>query len=124
MLGVRGPDVPVPSFLQSTLGTTTIPGIGFFLDAYATTADTDILSTPHILATDNTPAELHVQLNTSLQRNAPSYGVPAAGGAGSTAAVVGVRHVLGSRDGELREDRAARSRSRRTSTNRTRCAST
>jgi len=86
VLGVRGPDVPVPSFLQSTLGTTSIPGIGFFLDAYATTADTDILSTPHILATDNTPAELHVQLNTSLQRNAPSYGVPSSGAAGSTAA--------------------------------------
>jgi general secretion pathway protein D len=86
VLGVRGPDVPVPSFLQSTLGTTSIPGVGFFLDAYATTADSDILSTPHILATDNTPAELHVQLNTSLQRNAPSYGVPAAGGAGSTTA--------------------------------------
>jgi general secretion pathway protein D len=86
VLGVRGPDVPVPSFLQSTLGTTSIPGVGFFLDAYATTADSDILSTPHILATDNTPAELHVQLNTSLQRNAPSYGVPSTGGAGSSAA--------------------------------------
>jgi general secretion pathway protein D len=86
VLGVRGPDVPVPSFLQSTLGTTSIPGVGFFLDAYATTADSDILSTPHILATDNTPAELHVQLNTSLQRNAPSYGVPGTTGAGSSTA--------------------------------------
>lgn len=86
VLGVRGPDVPVPSFLQSTLGTTSIPGVGFFLDAYATTNDTDILSTPHILATDNTPAEIHVQLNTSLQRNAPSYGVPGTTGAGSSAA--------------------------------------
>jgi general secretion pathway protein D len=86
VLGVRGPDVQVPSFLQSTLGTTSIPGIGFFLDAYARTADSDILSTPHILATDNTPAELHVQLNTSLQRNAPSYGVPGTTGAGSSAA--------------------------------------
>jgi len=86
VLGVRGPDVPVPSFLQSTLGTTSIPGVGFFLDAYTTSSDSDILSTPHILATDNTPAELHVQLNTSLQRNAPSYGVPSSGGAGSSAA--------------------------------------
>jgi general secretion pathway protein D len=86
VLGVRGPDIPVPSFLQNTLGTTTIPGVGFFLDAYATSADSDILSTPHILATDNMPAELHVQLNTSLQRNAPSYGVPSTTGAGSTAA--------------------------------------
>ena len=76
VLGVRGPSVPVPSFLQGLLGTTSIPGLGFFLDAYATASDTDILSTPHILATDNTPAELHVQLNTSLQRNAATYGAP------------------------------------------------
>lgn len=79
VLGVRGPDIPVPSFLQSTLGTTSIPGLGFFLDAYATVSDSDILSTPHILATDNTPAELHVQLNTSLQRNAASFGAPSGG---------------------------------------------
>jgi general secretion pathway protein D len=76
VLGVRGPDIPVPAFLQSTLGTTSIPGLGFFLDAYATASDSDILSMPHVLATDNMPAELHVQLNTSLQRNAASYGAP------------------------------------------------
>lgn len=76
VLGVRGPSIPVPGFLQSALGTTSIPGLGFFLDAYAVSNDADILSTPHILATDNTPAEIHVQLNTSLQRNAPSYATP------------------------------------------------
>lgn len=73
VLGVRGPSIPVPGFLQNALGTTSIPGLGFFLDAYSIANDADILSTPHILATDNTPAELHVQLNTSLQRNAASY---------------------------------------------------
>ncbi|MGD0527028.1 MAG: type II secretion system secretin GspD [Polyangiaceae bacterium] len=88
VLGVRGPSVPVPDFLQSTLGTSSIPGLGFFLDAYTVAGDSDILQTPHILATDNTPAEIHVQLNTSLQRNAPSYGSPtststAAGAAGA-----------------------------------------
>ncbi len=87
VLGVRGPDIPVPSFLQQTLGTTSIPGLGFFLDAYATANDTDILSTPHILATDNTPAELHVQLNTSLQRNAASYGSPSGGSSASPLSV-------------------------------------
>ncbi len=88
VLGVRGPSVPVPSFLQGLLGTTSIPGLGFFLDAYATASDTDILSTPHILATDNTPAELHVQLNTSLQRNAASYG------SGTTGATSGAASAL------------------------------
>jgi general secretion pathway protein D len=90
VLGVRGPSVPVPSFLQGLLGTTSIPGLGFFLDAYATASDTDILSTPHILATDNTPAELHVQLNTSLQRNAASYGSPTTGAASGTASALSV----------------------------------
>jgi general secretion pathway protein D len=87
VLGVRGPSIPVPAFLQSSLGTTSIPGLGFFLDAYATASDSDILSTPHILATDNTPAELHVQLNTSLQRNAASYGAPATGSASPASAL-------------------------------------
>jgi general secretion pathway protein D len=89
VLGVRGPSVPVPDFLQSTLGTSSIPGLGFFLDAYTVASDSDILQTPHVLATDNTPAEIHVQLNTSLQRNAPSYGMPTSAGtaAGATSAL-------------------------------------
>ena len=86
VLGVRGPSMPVPDFLQSTLGTSSIPGLGFFLDAYSVSSDSDILQTPHILATDNTPAEIHVQLNTSLQRNAASYGTPAATGTAAGAA--------------------------------------
>ncbi len=90
VLGVRGPDVPVPSFLQSALGTSSIPGLGFFLDAYATASDSDILSTPHILATDNAPAELHVQLNTSLQRNASSYGTPGSSASGAAASAFSV----------------------------------
>jgi general secretion pathway protein D len=85
VLGVRGPSIPVPGFLQNMLGTTSIPGLGFFLDAFAISNDADILSTPHILATDNTPAEIHVQLNTSLQKNAASYGAPSAGGASGSA---------------------------------------
>jgi general secretion pathway protein D len=86
VLGVRGPSIPVPDFLQSTLGTSSIPGLGFFLDAVATQSDTDILQTPHVLATDNSPAEIHVQLNTSLQRNAPSFGVPSTTGSSTGAA--------------------------------------
>jgi general secretion pathway protein D len=77
----------VPAFLQSALGTSSIPGLGFFLDAYSVSSDTDILQTPHILATDNTPAEIHVQLNTSLQRNAPSYGTSTGTAAGAAGAL-------------------------------------
>jgi general secretion pathway protein D len=86
VLGVRGPSIAVPSFLQSALGTTSIPGLGFFLDAFATSSDADILSTPHVLATDNTPADIKVQLHTSLQKNAASFAVPSAGAPGTAAA--------------------------------------
>jgi general secretion pathway protein D len=80
----------VPSFLQGALGTSSIPGLGFFLDAWATSGNSDIVSTPHILATDNMPAEIHVQLNTSLQRNAASYGSPTTGtGAAGAASALG-----------------------------------
>jgi general secretion pathway protein D len=85
VLGIRGPSIPVPDFLQTALGTSSIPGLGFFLDAYTVASNSDILQTPHILATDNTPAEIHVQLNTSLQRNAASFGTAATTGAASAA---------------------------------------
>jgi general secretion pathway protein D len=51
--------------------------------------DSNIVQSPSVMTTDNTPAEFHMQLNTSLQRNAPSValpGLPAAAGAASPAA--------------------------------------
>jgi general secretion pathway protein D len=87
VLGVRGPSIPVPDFLAQPLGISSIPGLGFFLDAYAVASNGDILQTPHVLATDNIPATIYVQLNTSLQRNAASYGVPGAAGAQSASAL-------------------------------------
>ena len=90
VLGIRGPSIPVPEFLQGALGTSAIPGLGFFLDAYTVASNSDILQTPHILATDNTPAEIHVQLNTSLQRNAASFGTAASTAGGGTSALSGL----------------------------------
>ncbi len=71
-LGVRGPDLP---FLAGVPGLSTIPSFGAFLSAIATSKAADILSTPHIIASDNTPAEIKVQLNTSLQPNAPQTSI-------------------------------------------------
>jgi general secretion pathway protein D len=76
-LGVRGPDIP---FLSGVPGLSTIPSFGAFLSAIATSKAADILSTPHILASDNTTAELKVQLNTSLQPNAPQTSLLPTGG--------------------------------------------
>jgi general secretion pathway protein D len=90
VLGLRGPSIPVPGFLQSVIGTSTIPGMGFLIDASTVSADSNIVQSPSVMTTDNTPAEFHMQLNTSLQTNAPSIALPpvpaAAGAAASPAA--------------------------------------
>lgn len=65
-LGLRGASVPV-----SLPGMSQIPGLGALVTAAASVRGADILSTPHIVASDNTPAEIKVQLRTSLQPNAP-----------------------------------------------------
>lgn len=71
-LGVRGPEIP---FLKNVPGLSTIPSFGAFLSAIAISKQADILSTPHILASDNTVAEIKVQLQTSLQPNAPQTSI-------------------------------------------------
>ncbi|MDB4946495.1 MAG: hypothetical protein JWP97_6029 [Labilithrix sp.] len=76
-LGVRGSDLP---FVTGIPGISSIPSFGAFLSAVATSKAADILSTPHILASDNTPAEIKVQLNTSLQPNAPQQSILPTGG--------------------------------------------
>ena len=71
-LGIAGPNV-------TALGMT-IPAFGALIEAHTQSDDFDILQTPHILCTDNMPAEIHSQLNTSLQKNAASVGSTAATG--------------------------------------------
>jgi len=90
VFGVRGPSIPVPGFLQSVIGTSSIPGIGFLIDASTVAQDSDIVQSPSVMTTDNTPAEFHMQLNTSLQRNAASIALPSVpGAAGTTSALAG-----------------------------------
>ena len=68
-LGVRGPEIP---FHTGIPGLSSIPSFGALLTAVATSKGADILSMPTILASDNTQAEIKVQLQTSLQPNAPT----------------------------------------------------
>ena len=66
-LGVRGPGI---AGSQNFLGTgISIPAFGTFIQAIARTGDTDLLSTPHILALDNEDAEINVGDNVPLQTN-------------------------------------------------------
>ncbi len=92
-LGVRGPGI---DGAQNFLGTgISIPAFGAFIQALAKTGDTDLLSTPHILALDNEDAEINVGDNIPLQTNAVSAlgglgGLGgAAGGAGSALGALG-----------------------------------
>jgi general secretion pathway protein D len=77
-LGVRGPEIPFSGVIP---GVSRIPSFGLLLTAVAQSKSADILSTPHILASDNTPAEIRVQLQTSLQPNAPQTSILPGGGA-------------------------------------------
>jgi general secretion pathway protein D len=79
-LGIRGPAIPNS---QNLLGTgITVPAFGALITALATTSDTDVLSTPHILATDNIPAEINVGENVPLQQAGGGIGLPGLGGLG------------------------------------------
>ncbi len=80
-LGIRGPGI---AGTENLLGTgISIPEFGVLINALASTNDADILSTPHILATDNVPAEINVGQNIPLQTNFGGLGAlpGAAGGA-------------------------------------------
>ena len=91
-LGVRGPGLQGS---QNFLGTgVTIPAFGTFIQALAQTGDTDLLSTPHILATDNVKAEISVGDNVPLQQNVGG-GFPALGGAPGAPPGVGGLGALG-----------------------------
>ncbi len=66
-LGVRGPGIEGSSNL---LGTgLTVPAFGLVLNAIASSGDANVLATPHIIATDNVPAEISVGENIPLQTN-------------------------------------------------------
>jgi general secretion pathway protein D len=82
--GIRGPGL---SGSENLLGTGfSIPAFGVLINAIASTNDADILSTPHILATDNIPAEINVGQNIPLQTNGGGFGIPGLGGAAPGAA--------------------------------------
>ena len=92
--GVRGPDLQGTSNLFPGIS---IPAIGVTLHALARSGDSNVLATPHILATDNTPAEISIGQNIPLQTNAG--GLPnlsgLAGGAAGAAGLAGLGGLLG-----------------------------
>jgi general secretion pathway protein D len=98
-LGVRGPEIEGS---QNILGTgLSIPALGVVMHALANDGDSNVLATPHILATDNIPAEISIGQNIPLQKNLGGLGGlgglagGAAGAAGAGAAGLGALGALG-----------------------------
>ena len=95
-LGVRG--AAVNTGLPASTGLSQIPGIGAFISAIARQNGADILSTPSIIASDNMPAEIKVQLKVPVQPNAPATpvlgatgGIPTVSGAATNLQSIGPR---------------------------------
>lgn len=65
-VGVQGPPVPDSQRLVGL----SLPGFGVAINALATSGDANILSTPHLIATDNVEAEISVGQNVPLQTSA------------------------------------------------------
>jgi general secretion pathway protein D len=82
-LGIRGPTIENS---QQLVGFS-VPGFGVVVTALASSGDADVLSTPHIIAMDNTEAEISVGENIPLQTNGVAPGTFA--GAGSLGALAG-----------------------------------
>ncbi|MBM4363545.1 MAG: type II secretion system secretin GspD, partial [Deltaproteobacteria bacterium] len=100
-LGVRGPEISGTSNVFPGLPAGfSIPAFGVVLNALSSSGDANVLATPHIIATDNTPAEINVGENIPLQQNVG--GLPnlaglanLAGGAGQNAGGLGALASLG-----------------------------
>jgi general secretion pathway protein D len=92
--GIRGPDLPGTN--NQLLPGVSIPAFGVVMNALASSGRGNVLATPHIIATDNVPAEINVGENIPLQTNVgggiaslASAGAAGAVGAGNLAAMNG-----------------------------------
>jgi general secretion pathway protein D len=110
-LGVRGPDLAgtegrIPLLPPGI----SIPAFGITLNAIATSGDSNVLSTPHIIAMDNTEAEINVGENIPLQTNQTGGNLaglaPLLGGltGGQNAGGLGALGALGALGGAPRQD--------------------
>ena len=92
-LGLRGPEIDGSSNLFGT--GVSIPALGVVLHALAKDGDSNVLATPHILCTDNIPAEISIGQNIPLQTNVgggslASLAGAAGAGAGAAAGLAGL----------------------------------
>ena len=99
--GIQGPNMEIDLGTSSdgtSAGTFSIPAFGFLLKAIQTTANVNVLSTPHILTLDNEEAEIQVGRRQPY-RNTSYGGLGAlgslAGGLGGSSSALGSLGSLG-----------------------------
>jgi general secretion pathway protein D len=106
-LGVRGPALDNSQNTFPGLSGISIPAFGVVLNALAGSGDSNVLSTPHIIATDNTPAEINIGQNIPLQQNLggiPAFPGLAATGAAGAAGLAGLTTGFGGFGQSQRQD--------------------
>jgi general secretion pathway protein D len=67
--GMRGPDLDNTANLIPASTGLSIPAFGVVLNALSTSGKSNVLATPHIIATDNVAAEIQIGQNIALQQN-------------------------------------------------------
>jgi general secretion pathway protein D len=92
-VGVQG---PIIDNSQQLVGLS-LPGFGVAVNALASSGDANILSTPHLIATDNVEAEISVGQNVPLQTSGRLGGL--SGGLGALAALGGNQGTTGAAGG-------------------------
>jgi general secretion pathway protein D len=91
--GIRGPAIPNTTNL---LGTgLSIPAFGVVLNAVASSGRSNILASPHIIATDNVEAAISIGENIPLQTNVGGGGAAAASGVPGAGVGLGLLNGLG-----------------------------
>jgi len=91
--GIRGPALPNTTNL---LGTgLSVPEFGVVLNAVAASGRSNILATPHIIATDNVEAAISIGENIPLQTNVGGSASALGGLAGGAAGAAGLGGLLG-----------------------------
>ena len=97
--GLQGPLVDVSTgstgAASGVSGDLSIPSFGFLIQAIASNSDVNILSTPHILTTDNEEAE--IQVGKQIPYQASSMG--GLGGLGGLSSMAGLAGLGGTRGG-------------------------
>jgi general secretion pathway protein D len=87
--GVRGPPAEGSGELLGTPGGVDVPSFGVLLQALQTNNDVNVISSPHILTTDNVEAEI------TVGENVPFQGAFAGGGLGALAGAAGAAGAAG-----------------------------